>query len=69
MAVDFAISFRTAIDLRNILISMEQAKVELSKIQKRMDLLLLVQVRQLIMVKNLFPRDSVKRSTMKNIYP
>ena len=40
MAVDFAISFRTAIDLRNILISMEQAKVELSKIQKRMDLII-----------------------------
>lgn len=40
MAVDFAISFRTAIDLRNILISMEQAKIELTKIQKRMDLII-----------------------------
>ena len=40
MAIDFAISFRTAIDLRNILINMEQAKVELSIIQNRMNLII-----------------------------
>lgn len=40
MAVDFTVSFRTAIDLRNILISMEQAKAELMKIHNRMDFII-----------------------------
>lgn len=37
IAVDFALSFKAAIDLRDILIKMEQAKLELVHIQKALD--------------------------------
>lgn len=37
IAVDFALSFKAAIDLRDILIKMEQAKQELVRIQKSLD--------------------------------
>lgn len=37
IAVDFALSFKAAIDLRNILIKMEQVKQELVHIQKSLD--------------------------------
>lgn len=36
---DFALSFKAAIDLRNVLIKMEQAKEELVRIQKRLDVI------------------------------
>lgn len=39
IAVDFALSFKAAIDLRNILVKMEQAKQELVHIQKRLDVI------------------------------
>lgn len=35
--VDFALSFKAAIDLRNVLIMMEQVKKEMVRIQKRLD--------------------------------
>lgn len=37
---DFALSFKAAIDLRNVLIKMEQAKEELVHIQKRLDVII-----------------------------
>lgn len=37
---DFALSFKAAIDLRNILVKMEQAKQELLHIQKRLDVII-----------------------------
>ncbi len=37
IAVDFALSFKAAIDLRDILIKMEQAKLELMHIQEALD--------------------------------
>lgn len=37
---DFALSFKAAIDLRNILVKMEQAKEELARIQKRLDVVI-----------------------------
>ncbi|MCM1541643.1 MAG: putative ABC transporter permease [Blautia sp.] len=39
IAVDFALSFKAAIDLRDILVKMEQAKQELVHIQKRLDVI------------------------------
>lgn len=39
IAADFALSFKAAIDLRNILIKMEQAKLELINIQKSLDMI------------------------------
>lgn len=39
IAADFALSFKAAIDLRNILIKMEQAKLELIRIQKSLDVI------------------------------
>lgn len=40
--VDFALSFKAAIDLRDILAKMTQAREELSRIQKRLDVLIAV---------------------------
>ena len=40
IAADFALSFKAAIDLRNILMKMEQAKEELVRIQKRLDVII-----------------------------
>lgn len=40
IAADFALSFKAAIDLRNILMKMEQAKEELVHIQKRLDVII-----------------------------
>lgn len=40
IASDFALSFKAAIDLRNILVKMEQAKEELVHIQKRLDVII-----------------------------
>lgn len=37
---DFALSFKAAIDLRNVLVKMEQAKEELAHIQKRLDVII-----------------------------
>jgi len=39
---DFALSFKAAIDLRNILIKMDQLKGEMVKIQKRLDVIVAV---------------------------
>lgn len=39
---DFALSFKAAIDLRNVLIRMEQAKKELVRIQRRLDVIIAV---------------------------
>jgi len=38
--VDFALSFKAAIDLRNVLMKMEQAKEEMVRIQKRLDVII-----------------------------
>lgn len=37
---DFALSFKAAIDLRNVLVKMEQAKQEMVRIQKRLDVII-----------------------------
>ncbi len=37
---DFALSFKAAIDLRDILVKMEQAKQEMMRIQKRLDVMI-----------------------------
>lgn len=39
---DFALSFKAAIDLRNVLIKMEQLKEEMVRIQKRLDVMIAV---------------------------
>lgn len=41
IVADFALSFKAAIDLRNILARMEQAKEELSNVQKRLNALIM----------------------------
>ena len=40
IVADFALSFKAAIDLRNVLVKMEQAKEELVHIQKRLDVII-----------------------------
>lgn len=40
IAADFALSFKAAIDLRNVLVKMEQAKEELVHIQRRLDVII-----------------------------
>lgn len=37
---DFALSFRAALDLRNVLVKMEQAREELERMQRRLDVIL-----------------------------
>ncbi|MCM1087170.1 MAG: hypothetical protein NC419_03370 [Muribaculaceae bacterium] len=40
VAVDFALSFKTALDLRNILIKMQRVKEEMERMQKRLDVII-----------------------------
>ena len=40
IAADFALSFKTALDLRDILVGLEKAKTEMERIQKRLDVLI-----------------------------
>ena len=40
IAADFALSFKAAIDIRNVLVKMEQAKREMLHIQKRLDVII-----------------------------
>lgn len=42
ICADFALSFKAAMDLRDVLIRMEQAKEELMRIQKRLDVIIAV---------------------------
>lgn len=42
IAVDFAMAFRTALDLRDILMYMEKGKEELERMQKRLDVIIAV---------------------------
>lgn len=42
IAADFAVAFRTALDLRDILMRMEKGKEELLRMQKRLDVILAV---------------------------
>lgn len=42
ISMDFALSFKAAIDLRNVLVRMEKAKRELEHIQKRVDVIIAV---------------------------
>ena len=42
IGIDFALSFKAALDLRDILVKMENAKVELLRIQKRLDVIVAV---------------------------
>lgn len=42
ITVDFTLSFKAAMDLRNILIGLEKAKEEMERIQKRLDVLIAV---------------------------
>lgn len=42
VAVDFTLSFKAAIDLRDILVKMENAKEELERIQKRLDVIIAI---------------------------
>lgn len=42
ISVDFALSFKAAIDLRDVLVKMEQAKTEMVRIQKRLDAIIAV---------------------------
>lgn len=41
-AADFAVSFRAALDLRDVLLKMEQAREELERMQKRLDVVIAV---------------------------
>ncbi|MCM1175087.1 MAG: hypothetical protein NC341_08540 [Blautia sp.] len=40
IAADFALSFKTALDLRNILAKMQRAKEELERMQRRLDIII-----------------------------
>lgn len=40
LAVDFALSFKTALDLRNILIKMQRVKEEMERMQRRLDVII-----------------------------
>ena len=40
MAADFALSFKAAIDIRNVLVKMEQVKREMVHLQKRLDVVI-----------------------------
>lgn len=40
--VDFTLSFKTALDLRDVLIGLEKAKAEMERIQKRLDVIVAV---------------------------
>ncbi len=40
ISFDFAVAFRTAIELRDVLIYMEKAKAEMTRMQKRLDVLI-----------------------------
>ncbi len=40
MTIDFALAFKTALDLRDVLIYMEKAKAEMAKMQRRLDALI-----------------------------
>lgn len=42
LVVDFTLSFKAAMDLRDVLIKMEQTKEELQRIQKRLDVIIAV---------------------------
>ena len=42
IVADFAISFQTAMDLRNVLIAMEKGREELQRIQRRLDVIIAV---------------------------
>lgn len=42
LVVDFTLSFKAAMDLRDVLIKMEQAREELQRIQKRLDVIIAV---------------------------
>lgn len=42
IAVDFTLSFKAAIDLRDILVKMEAAREELERVQKRLDVIIAV---------------------------
>lgn len=42
LGADFALSFKAALDLRNVLVKMEKAKEELLHIQKRLDVIIAV---------------------------
>lgn len=42
IAMDFALSFKAALDIRDILVQMERAKEEMQRIQKRLDVLIAV---------------------------
>lgn len=51
---DFALSFKAAIDLRNVLVRMEQVKAEMQRIQKRLDVILAVSNEELANRKEAF---------------
>ncbi len=40
MSIDFAMAFKTALDLRDVLIYMEKAKTEMARMQKRLDVII-----------------------------
>ena len=42
ITVDFTLSFKAAMDLRDVLIGLERAKQEMERIQKRLDVLIAV---------------------------
>ena len=42
ITVDFTLSFKAAMDLRNVLVGLEKAKEEMERIQKRLDVLIAV---------------------------
>lgn len=42
MIIDFTLSFKTALDLRDILIGLEKARAEMERIQKRLDVIVAV---------------------------
>ncbi len=40
MSVDFAVAFKTALDIRDVLVYMEKAKAEMQRMQKRLDVII-----------------------------
>lgn len=60
-SADLALSFKAAMDLRAVLVKMEQAKEELERIQKRMDVLIAVVNEDISNKKKEFEQETAKR--------
>lgn len=57
IGADFALSFKAAMDLRDVLVKMEKAKEELLRIQKRLDVIIAVTNEEISNKKEAFAED------------